>query len=117
MFDVLIDVVNDLNNDNVTRASKRLVSLAKDNEDEELLRIVSELEKLLMELDKDDTLVRDDEETQRDLLAIKKEMDDLRKRKLRILSIYLLKKLSDRNLIIQNMIVNKPLSRKPQTYM
>ncbi|MEM0065266.1 MAG: hypothetical protein QXM10_09005, partial [Metallosphaera sp.] len=58
-----------------------------------------------------------DEYDEKELIEIERAMNELRKRKLRILSILALRKLSKDNLIIENIIQKDFITQKPQTYM
>ncbi|MEM0175721.1 MAG: hypothetical protein QXU86_06580, partial [Metallosphaera sp.] len=103
-----------LNKGNLTKAVQMILDVSKDEDDEKILRISSELERTLRELSND---LAYDEYDEKELIEIERAMNELRKRKLRILSILALRKLSKDNLIIENIIQKDFITQKPQTYM
>ncbi|MEM4911660.1 MAG: hypothetical protein QXJ81_02360, partial [Metallosphaera sp.] len=101
MLDELLKIANELNKGNLTKAVQMILDVSKDEDDEKILRISSELERTLRELSND---LAYDEYDEKELIEIERAMNELRKRKLRILSILALRKLSKDNLIIENII-------------
>ncbi|AEB94749.1 MAG: hypothetical protein QXR57_06285 [Metallosphaera sp.] len=114
MLDELLKIANELNKGNLTKAVQMILDVSKDEDDEKILRISSELERTLRELSND---LAYDEYDEKELIEIERAMNELRKRKLRILSILALRKLSKDNLIIENIIQKDFITQKPQTYM
>ncbi|BCS94078.1 hypothetical protein L3N51_00350 [Metallosphaera sp. J1] len=117
MFDTLLQIADELNKGNLTKAGKMILELAKEEDDEKILRVSSEIEKILRDLNSRESVLDDFEDEDMELRKIEKEMDELRMRKLKVLSIYVLRKLSKGNLIIENMIKKYPTAQRPQTYM
>lgn len=94
-----------------------ILDLTRDEDNENILKVSSEIERLLREIESRDSFVDYLGEEAIELDQIEQEMNELRKRKLKILSVYLLRKLSKGNLIIENIIKRNFVSQKPQTYM
>ncbi|MCH1770033.1 MULTISPECIES: hypothetical protein [Metallosphaera] len=117
MFETLLQIADELNKGNVTKAGKMILELTKEEEDEKILRVSSEIEKILRDLNSRESVLDEFEDEDLELRRIEMEMDDLRKRKLKVLSIYILRKLSKGNMIIENMIRKSPIAQQPQTYM
>lgn len=117
MFNQLVEVVNYLNDGQIIEAGKHLIELSKNISEEEILRIVSEIEKEIREVSEEKWILEVDTKFKKELNEVVNQSIKCKLEKIRVLSIVLLDKISKSNEIILNMLKNPYLENKPHTYI
>ncbi|AWR93765.1 hypothetical protein [Acidianus brierleyi] len=116
MFEELIKAIDYINDGNVISAGKYLIELAKNQDDEDILKVVAETEKELREIEDEKTLLDLDSKFRDQLIDVIRENIKWKKEKIRVLSLYLIDKMSKGNEILLQMI-RSPTEGRPHTFI
>ncbi|AWR97853.1 hypothetical protein DFR86_10085 [Acidianus sulfidivorans JP7] len=117
MFNELANVVNYLNEGKIIEAGKHLIDIAKNATEEDTVKIVSEIEKEIREIDEEKWLLSLDTKFKNELISVIADNIKCKEEKIRALSLILLDKISKGNNIILNMLKNPLIENKPHTYI
>ncbi|AAY80774.1 hypothetical protein [Sulfolobus acidocaldarius] len=118
MFAPLLDIIHDMNEEKIVEAADKLLKLLKDTQKEDLLKLAYELEKEIRNLKEEDELLRFSiPELVDQLKQTIKELNEYRKRKIKLLISILVIKLSENNFLIRESVLKGKVEIKPQTYM
>lgn len=117
MFNQLMEVVNYLNNGKVIEAGKHLIEISKETTEEEIIKIISEIEKEIREVDEERWVLGLDTRFRKELNDVVNQNIKCKIEKIRVLSLILLDRVSKGNEIILSMIKNPLLDNKPHTYI
>ena len=117
MLNEIFDIIHDLNEGKVIEAANKILQLIKDKDDEDLIRISSEIEKEIRAMREDDEILRVVRvETLDELKNVLLELKEARIRKIKVLIYDLLRRISNNNVLVVEAI--KPKSDvRPHTYM
>lgn len=118
MFEELLRILHKVNQGELIEASKNLLEILKNSEEEEeLMKLAYYLEKELREMRDEESFYLSSSPFSEEFRNIIKEMNKIRERKLKILIFHALYKLSKGNIIIMNMINISKIDVKPNTYI
>ncbi|EHP68277.1 MAG: hypothetical protein RXS23_03970 [Metallosphaera yellowstonensis] len=117
MLDTLLGIIDYLNQDNEVEAAKRLIEATRYIEDENLMKIVGEIEKEIHDIKNTGLSEEMTGELAQELERIEDELKALKRRKLKILVIYAIDRMSNGNSVVLQMIRRPTYVRKPQTFM
>ena len=117
MLNEIFDIIHDLNEGRVIEAANKILQLIKDKDDEDLIKIGSEIEKEIRAIREDDEIyhvVR--AETLDELKNVILELKEARIRKIKVLIHDLIRRISNNNILVVEAL--KPKSDiKPHTYI
>ncbi|NON63268.1 hypothetical protein [Acidianus sp. RZ1] len=116
MFTELMKAVDYLNEGKVIEAGRYLLELGKGEEDEDLLKVMSEIEKEIREIENEKTYMSLETRFKDEVIHSLDQCLRCRQEKIRVLSIYLLERLSNGNEILLSMIRLKG-EAKPNTFI
>ncbi|ARM76639.1 hypothetical protein [Acidianus manzaensis] len=117
MFNELTNAVNYLNEGKVIEAGKYLINITKDATEEETVKIVSEIEKEIREIEEEKWLYEVDTKFKKELIDVVAQNIKCKEEKIRMLSLILIDKISKGNDIIMNMVKNPLSESKPHTFI
>ena len=117
MLNEIFDIIHDLNEDRILEAANKILQLIKDKDDEDLIKIGSEIEKEIRAIREDDEILHIVRvETLDELKSVISELKEARMRKIKVLIQDLLRRISNNNVLVIEAL--KPKSEvKPHTYM
>ncbi|BCU70813.1 hypothetical protein [Stygiolobus caldivivus] len=118
MFDQLLQIIHYIDQDKLVEAASKLLEMIKDKEDEDLMKIGAELEKEVKELREEKGLL--DAISPAYITEFKHlldEMEVLRKRKIKLLSLEIVNKLSGNNYLVKELLMQKRAEVRPHTFI
>lgn len=117
MFEQLVKVVNYLNDGKIVEAGKYLIEISKNVTEEEAVKVLSEMEKEIRDVEEEKWILSLDTRFKKELNDVINQNIKCKIEKIRVLSLILLDKISNGNEIILNMVKNPLMESKPHTYI
>jgi len=118
MFDQLLQIIHYIDQDRIIDAASKLLEIVKDKDDEELMKIAAELEKEIKELREEKSILEVVSLTYAtEFKHLLEEMENVRKRKIKLLSMELINRLGGNNYLVKELLTHRRVEVKPHTFI
>ncbi|MEJ2775345.1 hypothetical protein WIW90_03795 [Sulfolobaceae archaeon RB850M] len=118
MLDKLLDIIHDLNEDNVVEAANKVLELVRESSDEKIIKLASEIEKEVREMREENELLHVvDPAYSSQLKDVLKELEEVRKKKVKVLISSIVHTLGENNFLVRELLNSKRVEIKPHTYI
>jgi predicted nuclease with TOPRIM domain len=118
MFDQLLQIIHYIDQDRIIDAASKLLEIVKDKDDEELMKIAAELEKEIKELREEKSILEVVSPSYAtEFKHLLEEMENVRKRKIKLLSMELINRLGGNNYLVKELLTQRRVEVRPHTFI